>query len=392
MKNLNIGMVGYGFMGRTHSNAFSQVNHFFDLPFRPVLKALCARNAERAAAFASQWGYQRVESDWRKLVNAPDIDMIDIASPNDTHAEIAIAAAKAGKMVMCEKPLGRNAAEAESMVAAVEQAGVANSVWYNYRRVPAVTMAKQMIDSGRLGRIFHYRAKFLQDWTISSDLPQGGEGLWRLDLKVAGSGVTGDLLAHCIDTAMWLNGGIDEVSGLTETFVKSRKHNLTGKVEPVGIDDASLFLARFQNGSLATFEATRYARGHKALYTFEINGEHASIFWDLHDLHRLQFFDHRDAGPERGWRSIHITDSDHPYMKHWWVPGLQIGYEHSFIHQAADFLAAAGTGKSASPTFREALATDYVTDAVLQSAAGKNWVKVRHTDAAQAMGGSDAAR
>jgi predicted dehydrogenase len=392
MKNLNIGMVGYGFMGRTHSNAFSQVNHFFDLPFRPVLKALCARNAERAAAFASQWGYQRVESDWRKLVNAPDIDMIDIASPNDTHAEIAIAAARAGKIVMCEKPLGRNAAEAESMVAAVEQAGVANSVWYNYRRVPAVTMAKEMIDSGRLGRIFHYRAKFLQDWTISSDLPQGGEGLWRLDLKVAGSGVTGDLLAHCIDTAMWLNGGIDEVSGLTETFVKSRKHNLTGKVEPVGIDDASLFLARFQNGSLATFEATRYARGHKALYTFEINGEHASIFWDLHDLHRLQFFDHRDAGPERGWRSIHITDSDHPYMKHWWVPGLQIGYEHSFIHQAADFLAAAGTGKSASPTFREALATDYVTDAVLQSAAGKNWVKVRHTDAAQAMGGSDAAR
>jgi predicted dehydrogenase len=392
MKNLNIGMVGYGFMGRTHSNAFSQVNHFFDLPFRPVLKALCARNTERAAAFASQWGYQRVESDWRKLVNAPDIDMIDIASPNDTHAEIAIAAARAGKTVMCEKPLGRNAAEAESMVAAVEQAGVANSVWYNYRRVPAVTMAKQMIDSGRLGRIFHYRAKFLQDWTISSDLPQGGEGLWRLDLKVAGSGVTGDLLAHCIDTAMWLNGGIDEVSGLTETFVKSRKHNLTGKVEPVGIDDASLFLARFQNGSLATFEATRYARGHKALYTFEINGEHASIFWDLHDLHRLQFFDHRDAGPERGWRSIHITDSDHPYMKHWWVPGLQIGYEHSFIHQAADFLAAAGTGKSASPTFREALATDYVTDAVLQSAAGKTWVKVRHTDAAQAMGGSDAAR
>lgn len=392
MKNLNIGLVGYGFMGRTHSNAFSQVNHFFDLPFRPVLKALCARNAERAAKFASQWGYERVESDWRKLVNAPDIDIIDIASPNDTHAEIAIAAARAGKMVMCEKPLGRNAAEAESMVKVVEEAGVANSVWYNYRRVPAVTMAKQMIDSGRLGRIFHYRAKFLQDWTISSDLPQGGEGLWRLDVNVAGSGVTGDLLAHCIDTAMWLNGGIDEVSGLTETFVKSRKHNLTGKVEPVGIDDASLFLARFQNGSLATFEATRYARGHKALYTFEINGEHASIFWDLHDLHRLQFFDHRDAGPERGWRSIHITDSDHPYMKHWWVPGLQIGYEHTFIHQAADFLGAAGAGKSASPTFREALATDYVTDAVLQSAAGKNWVKVRHTDTAQAMGGSDGTR
>ncbi|HWC99480.1 MAG TPA: Gfo/Idh/MocA family oxidoreductase [Candidatus Sulfopaludibacter sp.] len=377
MKNLNIGMVGYGFMGRTHSNAFSQVSHFFDVPLRPVLKTVCARNAARAEAFAVRWGYQSVVSDWRELVESPEIDLIDIASPNDTHAEIAIAAAKAGKMVMCEKPLGRNAAEAEAMVHAVEAAGVANSVWYNYRRVPAVTLAKQIVDEGRLGKIFHYRAKFLQDWTISSDLPQGGEGLWRLDASVAGSGVTGDLLAHCIDTAMWLNGGIAEVSAMTETFIKSRKHNLTGNVEPVAIDDASAFLARFRNGSLATFEATRYARGHKALYTFEINGEHASIAWDLHDLHRLQYFDHGDEGRTRGWRSIHITDSDQPYMKHWWVPGLQIGYEHSFIHQAADFLIAAGEGKSASPTFREALQTDYVTDAVLQSAAARRWVAVR---------------
>jgi len=390
MKNLNVGMVGYGFMGRTHSNAFSQVRHFFDLPFRPVLKAVCARNAERAHSFAARWGYERVATDWRALVESPDIDLIDIASPNDTHAEIAIAAAQAGKMVMCEKPLGRNAAEAEAMVAAVEQARVPNSVWYNYRRVPAVTMAKQIVEDGRLGKIFHYRAKFLQDWTISRDLPQGGEGLWRLDIHVAGSGVTGDLLAHCIDTALWLNGPIDEVAGMTETFIKSRKHNLTGKVEPVGIDDASAFLARFRNGSLATFEATRYARGHKALYTFEINGENASISWDLHDLHRLQYFDHRDEGRERGWRSIHVTDGDHPYMKHWWVPGLQIGYEHTFIHQAADFLIAVGEGGSASPTFREALATDYVTDAVLQSAAGRSWIKVRTADAAQASGGGDA--
>jgi predicted dehydrogenase len=389
MKNINIGMVGYGFMGRTHSNAFSQVPHFFDVPCRPVLKAICARNPARAEAFAAKWGYGSVVADWRQLVESPEIDLIDIASPNDTHAEIAIAAAKAGKMVMCEKPLGRNAAEAEAMVQAVESAGVPNSVWYNYRRVPAVTLAKQLVDEGRLGKIFHYRAKFLQDWTISADLPQGGEGLWRLDVAVAGSGVTGDLLAHCIDTALWLNGGIDEVSAMTETFIKSRKHNLTGKVEPVGIDDASAFLARFRNGSLATFEATRYARGHKALYTFEINGEHASIFWDLHDLHRLQIFDHRDEGRTRGWRSIHITDGDHPYMKHWWVPGLQIGYEHTFIHQAADFLAAAAGGAGASPTFREALQTDYVTDAVLHSAASRSWVKVQSAQSAQAIGGSD---
>ena len=376
MKKLNIGVIGCGFMGRTHSNAFSKVTNFFDVPYRPVLKTICARNGDRAQSFADKWGYESIETDWRKLVESPDIDLIDIASPNDTHAGIAIAAAKAGKMVMCEKPLGRTPAESEAMVKAVEDAGVANMVWYNYRRVPAVMLAKQLIDEGRLGRIFHYRTVFLQDWTISSDLPQGGEGLWRLDASVAGSGVTGDLLAHNIDTAMWLNGRIEEVTAMTETFIKTRKHNLTGKDEPVRIDDASAFLARFQNGSLATFEATRYARGHKALYTLEINGENGSIIWDLHDLHRLQFFDYRDESRLRGWRSIHVTDSDHPYMKQWWVPGLQIGYEHTFIHQVADFLSGLGSGVAAAPGFREALLTDYVTDAVLQSAANRSWVKV----------------
>jgi myo-inositol 2-dehydrogenase/D-chiro-inositol 1-dehydrogenase len=375
-KPLNIGLVGYGFMGRTHSNAFAKVNQFFDLPYRPVLRAVCARDAAKVSAFAEQWGYDSAETDWRKLVERPDIDLIDIASPNDTHAEIAIAAAEAGKIVLCEKPLGRSAAESTRMVEAVEKAGVPNMVWYNYRRVPAVTLAKQLIDEGRLGRIFHYRAKFLQDWTISADLPQGGAGLWRLDVNVAGSGVTGDLLAHCIDTAMWLNGSIDQVTAMTETFVKERRHTLTGQVEKVGIDDASAFLARFRNGSLATFEATRYARGHKALYTLEINGEHASIFWDLHDLHRLEYFDHGDEGRLRGWRSVHITDSDHPYMKNWWVPGLQIGYEHTFIHQVADFLAGLGEGRIPGPSFRDALATDYVTDAVLRSAHSGRWEAV----------------
>ncbi|HEX9005258.1 MAG TPA: Gfo/Idh/MocA family oxidoreductase [Blastocatellia bacterium] len=375
-KQLNIGLVGYGFMGRTHSNAFLQAGRFFDLPYQPVLKAVCARNADRVKSFAENWGYEAIETDWRKLVERADIDLIDIASPNDTHAEIAIAAAKAGKMVMCEKPLGRNAAEALAMVEAVEAAKVPNTVWYNYRRVPAVTLLKNLIDEGRFGRIFHYRAKFLQDWTISQDLPQGGEGLWRLDVDVAGSGVTGDLLAHNIDTAMWLNGPIAEVTAMTETFIKERKHNLTGDVQPVGIDDASAFLCRFENGSLATFEATRYARGHKALYTLEINGEHASAFWDLHDLHRIQYFDHRDEGQLRGWRSIHITDGDHPYMNRWWVPGLQIGYEHTFIHQFADFVQAVGEGKEAAPTFRDGLATDHVTDAVLKSAKTRQWETV----------------
>ena len=383
-KALNIGMVGYGFMGRTHSNAFLQARRFFELPYQPVLKAVCARNADRARQFARNWGYEAIETDWRAIVERKDVDLIDIVSPNDTHAEIAIAAAQAQKIVMCEKPLARSAAEGKTMVEAVEAAKVPNMVWYNYRRVPAVTLLKQLIDEGRLGKIFHYRAKFLQDWTISKDLPQGGEGLWRLDVSVAGSGVTGDLLSHNIDTALWLNGPIASLAAMTETFIKERKHNLTGKVESVEIDDASAFLARFENGSLGTFEATRYARGHKALYTLEINGEQASAIWDLHDLHRLQWFDHRDEGRLRGWRSVHITDGDHPYMKHWWVPGLQIGYEHTFVHQAADFLEALGKGEPASPTFREALATDYVTDAILKSANTAAWEPVERSRVADA--------
>ena len=378
-KPLNIGMIGYGFMGRAHSNAYARVSNFFDLEYRPVLKAVCARDAGKAKEFAAKWGYESVETDWTKLLARKDIDAVDICVPNNLHAEISIAAAKAGKMVLCEKPLSMDTAEGETMVAAVEKAGVQNMVWYNYRRVPAVTMAKQLIDEGRLGRIFHYRAVFLQDWTISEDLPQGGAALWRLDSNAAGSGVTGDLLAHCIDTALWLNGGISTVTAMTETFIKQRKHNLTGKVEKVGIDDACAFLARFDNGSLATFESTRYARGHKALYTFEVNGEKASIKWDLHDLHRLEYFDHKDEGKLRAWRSIHVTDhgGEHPYMDHWWVPGLQIGYEHSFVHQVADFLKGLETGKPAQPDFRSALETQKVCDAVLKSAQSGAWVNLK---------------
>jgi myo-inositol 2-dehydrogenase/D-chiro-inositol 1-dehydrogenase len=361
-------------MGRTHSNAYRQVSRFFDVELRPQLTAICGRDPSKASDAAARWGFDSVETDWKALVERPDIDLIDIASPNDTHAEIAIAAAKAGKMVLCEKPLGRNLAEAEKMVSAVESAGVPNMVWYNYRRVPAVTLAKQIVSEGTLGRIFHYRAKFLQDWTISSTVPMGGQALWRLDATVAGSGVTGDLLAHCIDTALWLNGPVNTVCGMTETFIKERPSALTGQSEQVHIDDASAFLARFANGSLGTFEATRYARGHKALYTLEINGEKASVAWNLHDLHRLEFFEHSGDSRLRGWRSIHITEGEHPYMKNWWVPGLQIGYEHTFIHQIADFLRAVSEAKAAEPTFRDALQTDRVVDAVLQSAKSGSWV------------------
>lgn len=373
-KTLNIGLIGGGFMGRTHSNGYKRIPNFFpDLAYSPVLKAVCFRNATKLSAFAEQWGYESTETDWRKLIERSDIDAVDICTPNDTHAEIAMAAAKAGKMILCEKPLARNLEESQAMVDSVEASGVKNTVWYNYRRIPAVTLAKQIIDSGRLGKIYHYRANFLQDWTINDQLPQGGEALWRMDAAVAGSGVIGDLLSHCIDTAMWLNGGIKDVSAMSETFVKERMHQLTGKVEKVGIDDACSFICHFNNGSLGLFESTRYARGHKALYTFEINGANASIKWDLHDLNRLEFFDNTDDSHLRGWRSIHVTDGEQPYMNKWWVPGLGIGYEHSFVHQVADFLRSLETGEPCSPTFKEALDTQKVCQALVDSSATRSW-------------------
>jgi predicted dehydrogenase len=280
-------------------------------------------------------------------------------------------------MVLCEKPLAMNAAEGREMVEAVEKAGVPNMVWFNYRRVPAIALAKQLVDEGRLGRVFHYRAKYLQDWTISPKVPQGGATLWRLDVEAAGSGVTGDLLAHSIDTAMWLIGGVEAVTAMTETFIKEREvQGQPGTVKPVGIDDACAFLVRFQNGAMGTFESTRYARGRKNHNTFEVNGEKGSLCFDLEDAHRLQYFDHRDDSHVHGWRSILVTDFEHPYMDHWWVPGCVIGYEHTFINALADFLKGLETGEGTQPDFRCALETQAVCDAVLESAKSGQWVKI----------------
>ena len=376
MKELRVGLVGCGFMGRTHSNAHRRLNNFFQPGRRSVLKAICDTNAEKAQAFAETWGYERVETDWRKLMEAPDIDLIDICVPNFAHAEIAIAAAQAGKIIICENPLARSVAEAEPMVEAVENAGVPNLVMFNYRRVPAITLAKQLIDEGRIGRPYHYRTNFLQDWTISADVPQGGDALWRLDVKAAGSGVTGDLLAHNIDTAMYLNGPITRVVARTETFVKERMHTLTGKVEPVGIDDACLFIAEFANGSLGLFESTRYARGHKALKTLELNGSDGSLKFNLEEMEYLDYFQY--AGVEshvRGWRRIHVTNGEHPYMSKYWVPGLVIGYEHSFLNALADFVECLETGRKFQPDFRCALQTQKVCEAVIQSGKEGRWVE-----------------
>ena len=241
-KELRIAMIGTGLMARTHSNGYNRIRDFFpELEYNPVMKVVCSRTESKVKAFAEQWGYESYETDWKEVIKRDDVDAIDICTPNDMHADIAIAAAEAGKMVLCEKPLARTVEEAQPMVDAIEKAGVPNTVFYNYRRIPAVTLIKNIIDSGKLGKIFHYRANFLQDWTISPDLPQGGEALWRLDVDAAGSGVTGDLLAHCIDGAMWLNGPIKDVSAVTETFIKERVHQGTGEKQKVGIDDACIF-------------------------------------------------------------------------------------------------------------------------------------------------------
>ena len=379
-KELRIGMIGYGFMGRAHSNAYKRLTDFFPVEHHPVLKAACARNAEKAQAFAANWGYERVETDWRRLIDAKDIDLIDIGSPNNTHCEIAVAAAKAGKMILCEKPLAMDAAEGARMVKAVEKAKVPNMVWFNYRRVPAIALARQVVEEGRIGRPFHYRATYLQDWTIAEDVPQGGAGLWRLDADVAGSGVTGDLLAHSIDTAMWLNGAITRVVAKTETFVKVRQHVLTGKKQPVKIDDACMFLAEFANGSMGTFESTRYARGRKNFNTFELNGADGSVYFDLEEPEYLQYFEYKQLQSGKkieshltGWRKVHTSNSEHPYMNRYWVPGTTIGYEHTFLNALADFVMGIESGKPTQPDFRTALETQRVCDAVLKSAHTGKW-------------------
>ncbi len=379
-KQLRVGMIGYGFMGRAHSNAYKRLNDFFDVEHRPVLKAVAARNQQKTKVFADQWGYERIESDWRDVVAADDIDLIDIVAPNYLHRDIAIAAAEAGKMVLCEKPLAMNVPEAEEMTDAVEKAGVPNMAWFNYRRVPAIALAKQVVDEGRIGRPFHYRATYLQDWTIAEDVPQGGAALWRLDSKEAGSGVTGDLLAHSIDTAMWLNGPISRVTAKTETFIKERTHAETGELQPVGIDDACMFLAEFANGSLGTFESTRYARGRKNFNTFELNGADGSVYFDLEEPEYLQYLEYlqKQSGQKvedhlTGWRKVHVSNFEHPYMDRYWVPGTTIGYEHTFLNALADFVIGLESGKPVQPDFRNALQTQRVCDSVLESARTGEW-------------------
>ena len=382
-RKLSVGMIGYSFMGKAHSNAWRQAGKFFDLPADIEMDTICGRNVAQVEKAKDKFGWTKTSADWRAVVADPAIDIIDITTPNDSHAEIAIEAARHGKAVLCEKPLALNVAECEAMAAAVKKAGVVNMVCHNYRRIPAIALAKQMIGEGLLGdRIFHYRARYAQDWITSPDFPL----VWRLQSKIAGSGAHGDIDAHIIDLGRYLVGEIKEVCGVMETFIKERPLPVEGtvgrnakasdKTGRVTVDDAVSWIGRFKNGALANLEATRFAHGRKNHITLEINGSKGSIAFNFEDMNRLEYYSAEDPAGRRGFRSILVTEGAHPYAGAWWPPGHIIGYEHTFVNTFADFVKAVVAGKSVQPTFADGLANQRVLAAVAQSAKTRQWVKV----------------
>lgn len=368
---LGIGMIGYKFMGKAHSNAYRQINQFFDLPYHTRLKTIVGRDAHKVAKMADRWGWEESTTDWRRVVDDPEIRIVDICSPNNTHHEIALAAIEAGKVVACEKPLAMNGKQAREMADAARARGNINTVWFNYRRVPAIAFARQLIDEGRIGKVFHFRALYLQDWTLDPSVPL----LWRMDKDVAGSGVTGDLHSHIVDLSNYLAGEITAVAGTSRIFVAERERP-DGGTAPVEIEDASIFVARYAGGAIGHFEATRFANGRKNGNTFEINGEHGSLYFNLEDMSRLWYFDSRDAKHIQGWRQISVWEECHPYMKQWWVPGCAIGYEHTFGNQAADLVSAVAENRPMTPDFDDGLRCQLVLDAVLEACATDRWVNV----------------
>jgi predicted dehydrogenase len=373
MKTINVGMIGYAFMGKAHSNAWLKVAKFFDLPAMPVMKAVCGRHGHAVTAFAKKWGWQSVETNWRRLIARDDIDLVDICTPNSSHSVMAIAAAKAGKHIACEKPLGMDADDARKMLAAVKAARVKNTVWFNYRRTPALSLAKRLIDEGRIGEVYHVRAAYLQDWIMDPDFPL----VWRLKKAVAGSGAHGDLNAHIIDMAYWLVGRIESVTGMTKTFITKRpiapgarkKGNVT-------VDDAALFLARFENGAVGSFEATRFAGGRKNANQIEINGSKGTLVFSFERMNELQFLDRTAPLHLQGFTNILVTEPVHPYIKAWWPGGHIIGYEHTFANQMSDIVSGIAKNRKLSPDFADGVYNNQVLDAVLASAKSGSWVKV----------------
>ncbi|TGN75405.1 Gfo/Idh/MocA family oxidoreductase [Streptomyces bauhiniae] len=365
---LRIGMVGYAFMGAAHSQGWRTAGRVFELPREPVLSVLCGRDADAVRTAAERHGWAATETDWRALIARDDVDLVDICTPGDSHAEIALAALAAGKHVLCEKPLANTVEEAEAMAEAAETAyahGQLAMVGFNYRRVPAIALARRMITEGRLGTLRHVRVSYLQDWLVDPEFPL----TWRLRKEAAGSGALGDLGAHVIDVAQYLAGArLAGVSALTETFVR-RRPLPEGGLGPVTVDDAAVFTGRFASGALASFEATRYATGRKNALRIELNGERGSLAFDLERLNELSFHDGTEPGAHAGFRRILVTEPDHPYLDAWWPPGHGLGYEHTFVHQARDLVHAIAEGRRAVPSFADGLEVQRVLAAVEESAA-----------------------
>jgi predicted dehydrogenase len=381
--SIGVGLVGYKFMGRAHSNAYRQVATFFpNVALKPEMTAVCGRDAAAVQQFAQQFGWRSTETDWKKLIARQDIGLVDVSTPGDSHAPIAIAAAENGKHVFCEKPLANTLAEARQMRAAVQKAGVVGMVNFNYRRVPAVALAKELIDSGRIGQIYHWRAVYLQDWIMDPNFPL----VWRLNKDAAGAGALGDLGAHIIDLARMLVGEITTVTGLTETFIKQRPvlAGTTGGLGAAGgaemgevtVDDAGLFLARFANGAVGTFEATRFANGRANYNSFEINGSKGSIVFNLERMNELNVLFSDDPPEVRGFRNLLVTDGGaHPYVGAWWPAGHIIGWEHTFTHGVLDLLGGIAVGKSPHADFEDGLRCQAILDAIERSAGSGSWVE-----------------
>ncbi len=379
---LTVGLIGYQFMGKAHSNAYRQVGRFFDLPMEVRMKTLCGRNQAGVKAAASVFGWETTANDWRKVIEDPEIDVIDIATPGNAHCEIAVAAAEAGKIVFCEKPIGNSLVEAEKIAAAVAKSGHPSLVYHNYRATPAIALAKKMIASGQLGEIFHIRAHYLQDWIIDPEFPL----VWRLNRDIAGSGTLGDLAAHSIDTARYLVGEFQEVCGMLHTFIKNRplvgeiddKMGATASTErgEVTVDDASIFMARLGNGTLGTFEASRFSTGRKNYNRFEINGSKGAVVFNFERMNELEYYNNEDPEGTQGFRLIQATEAHHPYAGRYWPVGHIIGYEHTFINLIADAVTALAEGREPSPNMQEGLANQRVLDAVERSHASRGWVSL----------------
>ena len=385
-RKLNVAMIGAQFMGKAHSNAWRKVGMFFDLPVKPVMKVLCGKFPEELEV-AEKYGWEETSLDWKSVVNRSDIDVVDICTPNFLHPAMAIAAAKAGKHVVCEKPLANTLKEAVAMLAAVKKAGVKHMCGFSYRFAPAVATIKKMVARGELGKIFHFRAAYQQDWIVDPDFPM----VWRLKKKHTGSGALGDIGAHITDLCQYLVGEISEVCATMQTFIKKRAISesdtgISGKagkrraarMGTVDVDDAAIFLGRIKDSdTLATFEATRFATGRRNYNSIEIYGSEGSVLWNQEDMNFFHYFNRNDPDHAQGFRRVHATDAGHPYIDAWWPPGHIIGYEHLFVHEVYDFVSQLNRKKVTYSTFEDAVSCQRVLDAVERATKSRKWEKVQ---------------